>query len=345
MKILFGFLFLVCALAAFAQSDVVVKRSDDVTKLGESKDSKPDGSITLNAVHVGDESMSEEEAFKILGKADIISSVDVGTEGTLSENSFAMASVIYKFPQSDALEFFRKLFAESDTLEGRTYALMGLKLLKENYYYKTLGMTLDSTALVSVYANGKLYEIKMSKFLNAFERKPSVFVPSSFPSGSGSELNFDEDNATGTTTETRTIVKETNYVYTDFGTVLYPLSSPVIIVTRPCRRPPIVHIRPLPPRPARPIIPRPHPPRPDLPRPLPPKPVFPRPIKPGTPPPRPQPGARPENRPQRPPQSRPQIQKPRPPQSRPQMRPVSRPRPSANFNSGGRSSANMQFRR
>lgn len=336
MKILSGFLFLICAAAVFAQSDVAVKQSDDVTKLGESKDSKQDGSITLNAVHVGDESMSEEEAFKVLRKADIISSVDVGTEGTLSENSFAMASVIYKFPKSDALEFFRKLFAESETLEGRTYALMGLKFLKENYYYKNLGMTIDSTALVSVYANGKLYEIKMSKFLNAFERRPSVFVPSSFPSGLDKELNFDEDNTTSNTaTETRTIVKETSYVYTDFGTVLYPLPSPVVIVTRPCKRPPIVHIRPLPPRPVRPV----------LPRPLPPKPVFPRPVRPGTPSPRPQPGVRPENRPQRPPQSRPQIQKPRPPQSKPQMRPVSRPRPSANFNSGGRSSANMQFRR
>lgn len=350
MKILSGFLFLICASAVFAQSGVSVNQSDDVAELAE--DSKQRGSVTLNAVHVGDESMSEDEAFEVLKKADIISSVDVGEDGTLSENSFAMASVLYKLSHSDALEFFRKLFTESDTLEGRTYALMGLKLLKENYYYKTLGMTLDSTALVSVYANGKLYEVKMSKFLNAFARKPSVFVPSSFPGEGDDNIDFDDTSTPGTT-ETHTIIRDTSYVYTDFGTILYPLPAPVVIVTRPPRRPPIVHIRPLPPRP---IVPRPHPPRPVLPRPLPSRPAFPRPNRPSIPQgmsPVLQSGSRPQRPPQsrpqtqrpRPSQSRPQLQRPRPPQSRPQMRPVSRPRPSANFNTGGRSSANMHFRR
>lgn len=358
MKILSGFLFLLCLSAALARAEATVNQTDDVSKQGVESGSS-DGSIMVNAVHVGDVEMSQEEAFGVLSETKIVSAVDVGVAGTMSENSFAMASVLYKTPSSEALEFFKKLFSEAQTFEARTYALMGLKLLNENYYYKTLGITLDSSALVSVYVNGKLYEINLSKFLNAFARNPSIYVPSTFPEGdasAASSVSLDADSVV-TTSETHTVIRSSAYVYTDFGSVLYPLPGPIIVVTRPPRPP--VHVRPFPPRPHGPVVVRPLPPkpvRPGVPRPLPPKPVLPGSVRPGTPPP-PRPGrfpppkpnvqVRPSRpRPHTPPsQSRPQVRPPRPqsrPQSRPQMRP-SRPQPSRP--SGDGSSSNMQFKR
>ena len=377
MKILSGFVLLLCLSAALAQAETTVTRTDDVSTQGVESD-VPDGSIMVNAVHVGDAEMSSEEAFAVLSETKIVSAVDVGVVGTMSENSFAMASVLYRMPSAEALEFFKKLFSEAQTFEARTYALMGLKLLNENYYYKTLGITLDSSALVSVYVNGKLYEINLSKFLNAFARNPSVYVPSSFPEGDesvASSVSLDADSVVATS-ETHTVIRSSAYVYTDFGSVLYPLPGPIIVVTRPPRPP--VHIRPFPPRPHRPVVVRPLPPRPHrpvvirplppkpirpgVPQPLPPKPNFPGGVKPGIPP-RPgtppslRPGNRPPPRPNvqvrplrpRPqtPSSRPQMRpQPRPqmrPQSRPQMRPQPRPQPSRSSGDGNFSGG--QFKR
>lgn len=259
MKILSKAVFLMGVASAFADTNVVVNQVGDFTKEPQNdsaqSESSKENSLVVNAVQIGDEKMSPDEAVSVLSKANLLTGVNVGSNDTISENSFAMASIVYELPRDEALKNFKRLFEDGTSLESKIYALMGFKLLKDNYQYKTLGITLDSSAVVSSYVNGKIYKISLSKFLSTFDRKPTMFVPSKFPNLEVENSPFDE---TQTTQNTQTVVSNTTTIYTDFGTVLYPVVRPVIIVTRPCRRPIVIHRPPRPIIAPRPVITPPH---------------------------------------------------------------------------------------
>lgn len=311
MKFVLSALFMAFSTSLFAQTTVSVVSSTTAQALvPNTQKSSETSDIAINAANLDGDALSADECVKILENAKILAGANVGSAELVSENALAFTSLVTRGNLGDCINNLKSIFENSTTLEGKVYALMGFKYLKENYLYKTLGITLDSSAFVNYYLNGKSYKTSLSKFLNAFERNHYPFMTLNRNATTVSEV------ATTVVPETQTIVQNTTTIYEEYPTsypVYYQDSRPIVIVTPPPPRP-----RPIPPRPQppHPQPPHPQPPSPQ-PRPKPqvttPKPTTPRPVTP-----------RPPN--------------PKPTTPRPQVpRPQSSPRPNANFNTNNRS--------
>lgn len=308
---------------AVGQTTAVADRTTTTTTTTTTQaQPKPDEAppeFSLNAFEGGEEALSPGESAWILARSNLITGATLGDQPGISEQSFALASLIYKADRNEAITLLRDLFVTSPNIEGKVYALMGLKKLGMNEEYGSLYSQLDPNARVNTLVGGKFYAVSVDTFFKSFDRNPDTFVVPAFPTSkiyaTAAPVQQDVSTSSSSTTTTTT-------VYTDTSPVIY--TSPYIYY----HTSPFVYInwrthwyRPHYPRPRPPIIY--HPGRP---------PVFhPRPPSPGVRPPLPGPGIRPPGPGIRPPVNRPPHQRP------PQVRPPSggqRP-PSVRPPSGG----------
>ena len=291
----------------------VTKTTVTTTTTTTTPEEKPQ--FSLASYDGGEYPMTEAEAAWVLSKTNIVTGAELGDRNGLSEQAFAMASLIYKCDTVDARTTFKEIFNVSSELEGKLYGLMGMKALGDVSDYAERAKLLEPAANVNCLIGGKYYVIPVSEFLKAFEKDMYTFVPVGFPEAP--IVAKKEEPATTSSVTSTTTSTTVSSVSHDYFPGYFWQPSYVIIDIRPRPRPP--HPRPRPPRP-RPVI------RPSTP------PPSGRPVH-QAPQTRPAPQGRPA--PQAPqaqptPQARPAPQAPqaRPAQEAPQARPTPQQRPA-----------------
>ena len=263
------FALLAAALAfADASAAVIVQNTTTQTTVAETSapaaqtaDAAPGGGISIRTYEADEPPMSIGEAAWALSRATAIVSMDIASDTTVSEQAFAMASLLYKSDQSEAENALKELFYTAPSNEARVYALMGIYAFGKIADFNELLKSINTSEKIAAVVGGKPYSVSIEKFFSTFKNDPSLFVPSGFPP---KNLTFAPPPATetATTTTTTTTTTYSNVAFSVWSPAVY---MPDLIFWNPFYRPVIVfhhhhrppHIRPPAPRP---IPPRPRPP-------------------------------------------------------------------------------------
>ncbi len=203
--------------------------------------------IGISTYEISETPMTVGEAAWSLSRADAVVAMDLNSSTTVSEQAFALSSLISRTDKDVALNTFKELFNSAPSVEARVYSLIGIYALADssefNAFYNATAKDDTLTAIVS----GKSYTVTVEKFFNTFKKNPQLFLPTSFPP---KNLNF-ESSTSSTTSKTTT----TSITFSTFPAVWYsdiafwnPFPRPIIVFSHH-KRPPHFKPRPIPPRP------------------------------------------------------------------------------------------------
>lgn len=244
--LLCGFLVLSTATAAV----VVQNTTTTVTE------SQPDG-IAIGTYEVSESPMSAGEAAWALSRASAVVAMDMDSATTVSEQSFALSSLIYKTDKSEALNTLREIFYNAPSNEARVYALMGIYAIGDTSEFNGLYNSINKDDTLVAIVSGKPYTVSIEKFFATFKKNPQMFLPTSFPP---KNLSFEKavsaasktssESSKTTTTTTSTSVSFTTFPSLWYSDIIYwnAFARPVIIFSHH-KRPHHFRPRPLPPRP------------------------------------------------------------------------------------------------
>ena len=247
-----------CGLLVLSTAGAAVVVQNTTTTVSEPQ---PDG-IAIGTYEVGEAPMSVGEAAWALSRASAVVAMDMDSATTVSEQSFALSSLIYKTGKIEAWNTLKEIFYNAPTNEARVYALMGIYAIGDTSEFNELFNSLNKEDTLVAVVSGKPYTVSIEKFFATFKKNPQMFLPTSFPPKNltfekavSAASNTSSEPSITTTTTTSTSVSFTTFPSLWYSDIIYwnAFARPVIIFSHH-KRP--HHFRP------RPLPPRPHPVRP-----------------------------------------------------------------------------------
>lgn len=244
---------LLCAVLALSDAAAAVVVQNTSTTVAQSQ---PD-EISIGTYEVGEAPMSAGEAAWALSRASAVVAMDMDSETTVSEQSFALSSLIYKADKSEALNTLKEVFYNAPTNEARAYALIGVYALGDISEFNALFNSLNKDDMLVAVVSGKSYTVSFERFFATFKKNPQMFLPTSFPP---KNLSFEKAVSSSKTSSapaktTTSTTTTTNISFATFPPVWYSdmvfwnaFARPVIIISHH-KRPHHFRPRPLPPRP------------------------------------------------------------------------------------------------
>ena len=215
LRHIFAALFAACA-AAYAEEGAKSSEANQTADAASSEVS----AISVSAKLADSPAMTLEQASAILSKTNLVTGVFIGYADEVSEQTFAIASIVRAHDKKSAIKTLRDIYKSASNVEGKCYALMGLYALEDTASYRELGSSFDAKANINAWLNGKVYSVGTSYFFSTFEEKQSLFVPRAFPIAAELQKlaadaqagnNAAQADAQATTSETVEVVEETYY--------------------------------------------------------------------------------------------------------------------------------------
>lgn len=231
--------------------------STTVTTTTTTAQNKPEANkeLTVSGREGGESPLSAGEAAWVLSRTNLITGASFGDIDGLSEQAFAIASLVHQTEVLEASKTLKDIFDSANSTEGKLYAVMGMHALGNLTDFNNYLGQIDMQAPVNCLVNGKFYTVTTEVFINAYSKQPSIFVPETFPTSKVAALTptsapSDSTSSTTTTSTTTSTVSTSSYYYSGFGPIAYWTPAYLYIRVRPCPpRPPYPPHPPVPPRP------------------------------------------------------------------------------------------------
>lgn len=180
VKVFAAFFLIAACMEAGAQfSTSVGSGGVAVTPRGISFKNRPEMRISRNAVSLTQttKALQPKDAVKILKSTNIVTSAKLGDNGEISQQTLALASLLFYPNKETALMSFAEIFNFAENAEGKIYGAMGIYYFEGKKALDNILEPADKTRMVSVLMKNKLHSVEIGKFFEVFLKNSSLFLP------------------------------------------------------------------------------------------------------------------------------------------------------------------------